>query len=249
MCEYDIGSWTKRSSVTDPDFYLEDHTFHNSSYTGSFMYTGDLDGLYEDKEMNSPYLQTNKPMCVEFYYIVIRPHEYSSAILTVHQNTSNMNNEVFSLVEYRTDVNLQWQRGQFPVAAGVFSLRFTAEGHRSVVAIDDVLLYNGSCSEVDVTTPYAWQWQTTEETTAEYHPGQTMDLQPENRPTTDFEPGNGPTAESEPENGPTAESEPENGPTAESELRSGPTAESEPENGPTAESEPENGPTAESELR
>ncbi|XP_052085911.1 MAM and LDL-receptor class A domain-containing protein 2-like [Mytilus californianus] len=147
LCEYHSGSWRNGSSAIDHELYFEDHTVHNSSHKGSFMYTGDLDGLYEDKEMTSPYLQTNTPMCVEFFYIVIRPHEYSSAILTVHQNTSNMNNEVFSLVEYRTDVNLQWQRGEFPVAAGVFSLRFTAGGHRSVVAIDDVLLYNGSCAE------------------------------------------------------------------------------------------------------
>ncbi|CAC5395313.1 CORIN [Mytilus coruscus] len=251
MCEYHTGSWIKRSSVIDPEFYLEDHTFHNSSHTGSFMYTGDLNGLYYDKEMTSPYLQTNKPMCVEFFYIVIRPHEYSSVILTVHQNTSNMNNEVFSLVEYRTDVNLQWQRGEFPVAAGVFSLRFTAGGHRSVVAIDDVLLYNGSCAEVNFTTPDIWQ--TTDmteaglETTAKYQHEPTTEIEPENGPTTEFEPENGPTAESEPENGPTPESEPENGPTPESEPENGPTSESEPENGPTVESEPEHEPTAESE--
>ena len=107
---------------------------------GSYMYTGDLDGLYHDREMTSPTFQIDKPMCVEFFYVFIRTHEYSSTFLTIHQNTTYKNNEVFSLVEYRTNVSNQWQRGIFPVDVGIISLRFTAGGHRSVVAIDDVLL-------------------------------------------------------------------------------------------------------------
>ena len=109
------------------------------------MYAGNLNGLYTWHEMMSPYLQTDRQLCVEFYYALIRPHEYSSTFLTIHQNISHVYREVFSLAEYRTDVTLQWHRAQFPVTAGYFNLRFKAEGHRSIIAIDDILLYEGSC--------------------------------------------------------------------------------------------------------
>ncbi|CAC5421234.1 unnamed protein product [Mytilus coruscus] len=146
LCEYDFGSWKNGSSDTVKELNLLDHTFQNS--TGSYMYTGDLDGLYHDREMTSPTFQIDKPMCVEFFYVLIRTHEYSSTFLAIHQNTTYKNNEAFSLVEYRTNVNNQWQRGKFPVDVGIISLRFTAGGHRSVVAIDDVLLKDRNfCSD------------------------------------------------------------------------------------------------------
>jgi hypothetical protein len=115
------------------------------SFSGSYMYTGNLNGLYTQQEMMSPYLQTDRQLCVEFYYALIRPHEYSSTFLTIHQNISFVYREVFSLIEYRKDVTQQWHRAQFPVAAGYFNLRFYADGHRSIIAIDDILLYEGNC--------------------------------------------------------------------------------------------------------
>jgi hypothetical protein len=81
------------------------------------MYAGNLNSLYQYKEMTTPYWQSDRQLCVEFYYTIIRPHEYSSTYLTIHQNISHVYREVFSLAEYRTDVTLQWHRGQFPVTA------------------------------------------------------------------------------------------------------------------------------------
>ena len=109
------------------------------------MYAGNLNSLYQYKEMTTPYWQSDRQLCVEFYYTIIRPHEYSSTYLTIHQNISHVYREVFSLIEYRKDVTQQWHRAQFPVAAGYFSLRFDADGHRSIIAIDDILLYEGNC--------------------------------------------------------------------------------------------------------
>ena len=129
-----------------PEVYIKIIERHVSFFSGSYMYAGNLNSLYQYKEMTTPYWQSDRQLCVEFYYTIIRPHEYSSTFLTIHQNISHVYREVFSLAEYRTDVTLQWHRAQFPVTAGYFYLRFYADGHRSIIAIDDILLFEGNCS-------------------------------------------------------------------------------------------------------
>lgn len=113
---------------------------------GSYMYTGDLGGVYKDKEMNSPTLKTNTQSCIEFYYAFVRPHKYSSSFLKIMTNTSFQLTEVFSLVEYQVVDNLQWKKGEFAVRAGQFSLKFIAGGHMSSVAIDEIFMYERNCA-------------------------------------------------------------------------------------------------------
>ncbi|VDI15470.1 Hypothetical predicted protein, partial [Mytilus galloprovincialis] len=149
LCDYDIGSW--RPSVIDSIFTLNLPDLTSNTSSGSYMYTGDLRGVYKDKEMNSPTLKTNTQSCVEFYYAFVRPHKYSSSFLKIITNSSFELTEVFSLVEYQVVDNLQWKKGEFAVKAGQFSLKFIAGGHMSAVAIDEIFVYEGNCAESNET--------------------------------------------------------------------------------------------------
>ena len=113
------------------------------------MYTGEKDDVYYQVEMVSPNFKTDRDLCVELFIAAVRPHEYSSTFLEIYQNSTMFGfsyQKVFSLGEYRKDLTLQWHRVEFPVTAGYFNLQFIAGGHRSIIAIDDVLLYEGNCS-------------------------------------------------------------------------------------------------------
>jgi hypothetical protein len=69
------------------------------------MYAGNLNSLYQYKEMTTPYWQSDRQLCVEFYYTIIRPHEYSSTFLTIHQNMTQINVNEQVVVSKNMDVS------------------------------------------------------------------------------------------------------------------------------------------------
>lgn len=109
------------------------------------MYTGNANGLYRNQTMSSPQQGINAS-CLGFYYNLQRPHEYSSTYFSVRVINYYQSSEVLSLMEYRTETSMEWRQAVFSIPSYYqFNLSFVAGGHRSLVAIDDVFIYDGDC--------------------------------------------------------------------------------------------------------